>query len=79
VLERFISYGIAHGSFGGFTDYLSSHFTWHRFLAVQLWVFVLFLIYTGLAELNARLGHGELVEMLLTRHATHPRPRHHGG
>ncbi len=78
LLERFITYGIAHGTFGGFTEYLVLQFTWHRFLAVQLWVFVLFLIYTGFAELNARLGHGELIDMLFTRHAATPRPTHRG-
>jgi hypothetical protein len=79
LLERCISYGIEHGSFDGFTDYLILHFTWHRFVAVQLWVFVLFLIYTGLAELNARLGHGELLDMLFTSRAAAPRRRHRGG
>ena len=39
-------------------------FTWHRFAAVQIWVFVLFLIYTTVAELNARLGDGELTDVL---------------
>jgi hypothetical protein len=44
-----------------------THFTWHRFAAIQIWIFVLFLIYTSVAELNARLGKGELVKIFLTR------------
>jgi hypothetical protein len=44
-----------------------AHFTWHRFAAIQIWIFVLFLIYTSVAELNARLGKGELVKIFFTR------------
>jgi hypothetical protein len=43
------------------------HFTWHRFAAIQIWIFVLFLIYTSVAELNARLGKGQLVKIFFTR------------
>ena len=35
--------------------------------AVQIWIFVLFLIYTSVEELNARLGDGELMKILFTR------------
>jgi hypothetical protein len=44
-----------------------THFTWHRFAAIQIWIFVLFLIYTSVAELSARLGKGQLVKIFLTR------------
>jgi hypothetical protein len=44
-----------------------AHFTWHRFAAIQIWIFVLFLIYTSVAELNARLGNGKLVKIFFTR------------
>jgi len=73
-LEKLIEYWLGGGSFGGFPNYIVSHFTWHRFAAVQLWIFVLFLIYTALAELNARLGNGELVDIVFTRHATARKP-----
>jgi hypothetical protein len=76
ILEGFIEYLFDGGTFAGFPGYLVSRFSWHRFTAVQLWIFVLFVIYTGLAELNARLGHGELTSIVFTRHATHTR-RHH--
>ena len=35
--------------------------------AVQIWIFVLFLIYTSVEELNARLGDGELMKIFFTR------------
>jgi hypothetical protein len=39
-------------------------FTWHRFVAVQVWLVVSFLIYVGVAELARRLGRGELRRLL---------------
>lgn len=46
---------------------MTNHFTWHRFAAIQIWVFVLFLTYTSVVELNTRLGKGELVKIFFTR------------
>ncbi len=79
LLEELIAYWANGGHLGGFAADFVAHFSWHRFVAVQVWIFILFLIYTGMAELNARLGHGELVNIVFTRHATTPRPRRHGG
>jgi hypothetical protein len=76
LLERLIAYWLDGGSFGGFLAFLAAHFSWSRFAAIQLWVIILFLLYNAIVELNARLGHGELVELLLTRHATARRPKH---
>jgi hypothetical protein len=67
LLERIIEYWMGGGSLGGTVDFLISHFTWHRFAAIQIWVFVLFLIYTTAAEINALLGHGELYRIFFTR------------
>ncbi len=35
-------------------------FTWHRFVAVHLWIFICFLIYVTATELNALVGDGQL-------------------
>jgi len=66
-LEKLIEYFISGGSPSGIPDYVVTHFTWHRFAAVQIWIFVLFLVYTSVAELNARLGEGELRKIFFTR------------
>ena len=66
-LEKLIEYFIAGGRPSGIADYVVTHFTWHRFAAVQIWIFVLFLVYTSVAELNARLGEGELRKIFFTR------------
>jgi hypothetical protein len=60
------SHKSAQGS-SGIPEHMATHFTWHRFAAIQIWIFVLFLIYTSVAEQNARLGKGELVKIFFTR------------
>jgi len=65
-LEKLVEYLFAGGTFGGIPKYVTTHFTWHRFAAIQIWIFVLFLIYTSVSELNARLGNGELTKIFFT-------------
>jgi hypothetical protein len=66
-LEKLVEYGFGGGTLGGMREYVTTHFTWHRFAAIQIWIFVLFLIYTSVSELNARLGKGTLVNLFLGR------------
>ena len=66
-LEKLAEYFFAGGTFGGIPEYVVTRFTWHRFAAIQIWIFVLFLIYTSISELNARLGDGELGKIFFTR------------
>src|SRR5208283_6039418 len=65
-LEKLIEYAMHGGSLAGLPDYVTTHFTWHRFLAIQIWILVLFLIYTFITELNALFGDGELYRILFT-------------
>jgi hypothetical protein len=53
---------------------VSALFTWDRFAAIQIWIFVLFLVYTSIVELNAHLGNGELVKIFITGHSTQMKP-----
>jgi hypothetical protein len=62
-LEKLVEYLFAGGTLSGIPEYISTHFTWHRFAAIQIWIFVLFLIYTSVEELNARLGDDELMKI----------------
>lgn len=66
-LERVAHYVFAEGQFAGFLADLDANFSWHRFLFIQTWIFVLFLVYTTFAELNALLGDGELWKIFFTR------------
>jgi hypothetical protein len=74
-LERLVEYGFHGGTVMALPGYIVHHFSWHRFAAVQIWTFVLFLLYTSATELNARLGHGELTRHLFTRHSPNARLR----
>jgi hypothetical protein len=69
-LEQVIEYAIGGGTIGSFPEYVTTHFTWHRFAAIQIWIFVLFLLYTGVAEINAWLGEGELARILFKRRSS---------
>jgi hypothetical protein len=41
-------------------------FDWHRFIAIQIWIFVLFLVYVTATELNHLFGEGDLGHILFT-------------
>jgi hypothetical protein len=66
-LEKLIEYLFAGGTLAEIPVYVGTHFTWHRFAAIQIWIFVLFLIYTSVAEMNLRLANGELLKIFFTR------------
>jgi hypothetical protein len=44
-----------------------------RFAAIQIWIFVLFLVYIFITELNVRLGNGALARMVFERVSAKPR------
>lgn len=69
-LERLVKYWLAGGTLAGIPDYVENHFSWNRFVAVQIWVFILFLIYTIAAELNSLFGSGELGKILFIRRSS---------
>jgi hypothetical protein len=69
-LEKLIEYWSGGGTLGGIPDFVAGHFTWHRFAAIQIWLFVLFLIYVTANELNTLFGHGELVKIFFTRRSS---------
>ena len=67
LIEALIHYVIESGQLGGFFHHMQAEFSWHRFIAVQLWIFVLFLGYVTGSEINHLLGDGELAKILFTR------------
>jgi hypothetical protein len=67
LLEHWIRYRLSgHYVFGGFIPYTVATFSWDRFIAIQLWILVLFLIYVTATELNHLFGEGELWRLLVT-------------
>lgn len=66
LLEHWIKYLAAHHPLGTFVPHMVATFSWSRFVAIQLWIFVLFLIYVTVTELNHLFGEGELWHILFT-------------
>jgi hypothetical protein len=70
LIEALIHYYASGGHVGGFIAEQVADFTWSRFIATQLWIFVLFLGYVTGSELNQLLGDGELAKIMFTRPST---------
>ena len=60
LIDIMVHYIIEHGTIDGFGFYIVENFRWQRFVAIQVWLMVLFLIYVTLHELNNLFGDGEL-------------------
>jgi hypothetical protein len=45
-LEKVGHYFFGGGTWNGIAEYVENNFSWNRFLAIQIWIFVLFLICT---------------------------------
>src|SRR5262245_30780887 len=58
--ERFVHFLVEGNRPGDFVVYLMSGFSWHRFTAISLWIFVLFLIYVTALEFSQLFGPGEM-------------------
>ena len=62
--ERFLHFLVDGNSPLDFGEYLISGFSWHRFIAISLWIFVLFLIYVTAAEFSQLIGPAEMRRLL---------------
>jgi hypothetical protein len=63
--ERFVHFWVEGHRPGDFVAYLMSSFSWHRFIAISLWIFVLFLIYVTASEFSQLFGPAEMRRLLL--------------
>jgi hypothetical protein len=67
LLERFVHFSLIDGNPpGDFLSHLTTNFSWHRFLAISLWIFVLFLIYVTASEFSQLFGPAEMRRLLFT-------------
>jgi hypothetical protein len=67
LLERFVHFSVLeHNPPGDFFPYMISIFSWHHFVAVSLWIGVLFLIYVTASEFSRLFGPGELPRLFFT-------------
>ena len=58
--EALIHFLLSGGRINDFLAYFVAHFSWSRFLSIQIWLMVLFLVYVTAHELNVLFGYGEL-------------------
>src|SRR5262245_30082304 len=58
------------GAFADFPAFLMSQFSWPRFLSIQIWLMVLFLVYVTAHELDILFGDGELPRLFLRWHSS---------
>lgn len=68
LVEALVHYLVQGGviGHGRFVADLIGRFSWANFTAIQLWIFVLFLIYVAVNEVNQRLGKGRLAGLLFS-------------
>jgi len=65
--ERFVHFSVAEGnSPADFVAYLIADFSWRRFIAISLWILVLFLIYVTASEFSQLFGPAEMRRLLFT-------------
>jgi hypothetical protein len=65
--ERFVHFSIIDGNPpGDFAAYLIADFSWQRFIAISLWILVLFLIYVTAAEFSQLIGPAEMRRLLFS-------------
>jgi len=63
--ERFVHFALVDGHPPGeFATYLVSTFSWTRFVAISLWILVLFLIYVTATEFSQLFGPAEMRRLL---------------
>jgi len=70
VLEHFVEFLLDHHPVRDFVPHMITTFSWHRFVAIQIWILVLFLFYVTASEFNDLLGPGELRRLLFGRRSS---------
>ena len=72
LIEAFIHFLLGGGAVGSgsFVREQLGSFSWHHFAAIQMWIFVLFLIYVTASELNQLFGDGELFKIFFIRRSS---------
>lgn len=73
VLEQLIHSAVDAGGIGaGFLAAVAS-FSWHRFAAIHIWLFVCFLIYVTATELGTLLGEGQMFRLFFRHRSSQHR------
>lgn len=72
-LEKVVHFAFEARGFGDAFRASMEDFTWHRFIAVHIWIFICFLIYVTASELVAILGEGQLFRLFFRHRSSEHR------
>ncbi len=72
-LERLIHFAFDDHGFAAAFQEAMHDFTWRRFVAVQIWLFVCFLLYVTATELSALLGEGQMFRLFFRHRSSQHR------
>ena len=61
--EEFVHFAVAGGAIADFGNHFAGQFPLARFLSIQIWLMVLFLVYVTIHEFNQLFGDGELYRL----------------
>jgi len=64
IIEQLIHFSFGQGGFRVALDEAVEAFTWHRFAAIQIWLFTCFLLYVTAVEVSKALGSGKLRQLM---------------
>jgi hypothetical protein len=64
IIEQLVHFSFDHNGFRVALDEAVEAFTWHRFAAIQIWLFTTFLLYVTAAEVSKALGPGKLKQLM---------------
>jgi hypothetical protein len=64
--DEVVRFVVAGGAIAAFGDHLVDHFSLARFLSIQIWLMVLFLVYVTIHEVNELFGDGELYRLFFS-------------
>lgn len=68
--EALIHFLLSGGRTNDFPAYFVENLSWSRFLSIQIWLMVLFLVYVTAHELNVLFGYGELYRLFFRWRST---------
>ena len=68
--EVLVHFMLDGGVLALFPAFFAAKFSWPRFLSIQLWLMVLFLIYVTIHELDMLFGDGELFRLFFRWHSS---------
>ena len=72
-IERFLHFAVDENGFRWALESEIETFSWHRFVAVQIWIFTSFFVYVTATEIGALMGEGQLLRLLFRHRSSEHR------